>query len=124
MLILSYILHETSYDKFQPHADRTYRISRSFNNPDGVVSLHLGAIAPAFGPYLKNDFPEIEHMTRMLPNGNTAFVYGEKKFFEKQVFFADDQLSDVFQVQMLKGDRKKGLQHPFSVMITDQLAEK
>src|SRR6476619_2560966 len=41
LLILAYILHETSYDKFQPAADLTYRISRSFHNEEGVQSLHL-----------------------------------------------------------------------------------
>src|SRR3977135_3320142 len=65
LLILTYILHETSYDKFQPNAERTYRISRSFHNDQGVQSLHLSAIAPAFGGPLKNEFPEIETMTRL-----------------------------------------------------------
>src|SRR5205809_72246 len=80
LLILIYILNEISYDKFQPNADRTYRISRSFHNAQGIESLHLSAIAPAFGEPLKTGFPEIETMTRLLSNGNTAFVYDDKKF--------------------------------------------
>src|SRR5215213_2607677 len=75
LLITSYIIQELSYDKYQPAADRTYRLSRTFHNEEGVVSLHLGAIAPPFGPLLKNEFPEIQTMTRLLSNGNTAFVY-------------------------------------------------
>src|SRR6476620_12407560 len=98
LLILAYILHETSYDKFQPYAGRTYRISRSFHNEEGVQSLHLGAISPPFGPYLKAAFPEIQTMTRLLSNGNTAFVYDDKKFYEQNVFFADENLPDVFKV--------------------------
>ncbi|MFL5808089.1 MAG: hypothetical protein ACJ749_01130, partial [Flavisolibacter sp.] len=39
-LILIYILHEVSYDKFQPNADRVYRVTRSFNNAEtGAQSL-------------------------------------------------------------------------------------
>jgi putative ABC transport system permease protein len=124
LLILSYILHEVSYDKFQPNADRTYRISRSFHNDQGVESLHLSAIAPAFGEPLKTEFPEIEKMTRILSNGNTAFVYGDKKFFENKVYFADENLPDVFKVDVLKGNARKALEDPFSIMITEAIAKK
>src|SRR5687767_8216120 len=81
LLILSYILHEVSYDKFHPQAERTYRFSRSFHNAEGVEALHLGAIAPPFGPLLQHEFPEIQKMTRLLPNGNTSFVSGDKRFY-------------------------------------------
>jgi putative ABC transport system permease protein len=124
LLLLAYILQEVSYDKFQPKANRTYRISRSFHNDQGVQSLHLSAIAPAFGEPLKNEFPEIEKMTRLLSNGNTSFVYGDKKFFEGKVYFADENLTDVFKVEMLKGNPKKALEAPFSIIITDEVAKK
>src|SRR6476646_9179650 len=68
LLILAFILQELSYDTYQPYASRTYRISRRFHDERGVQSLHLGAIAPPFGPLLRNEFPEIEKMTRLLPN--------------------------------------------------------
>src|SRR5260221_14409761 len=69
-LILTYILHELSYDKFQPNAERVYRVTRSFNNPqNGTVSLTLSTISPPFGPFLQNDFKEIEELTRTLSNG-------------------------------------------------------
>src|SRR4051812_43298615 len=76
-LILIYILHEVSYDKFQPNADRVYRVTRSFNNAEtGAQSLNLSTVAPPFGPLLKNDFGEIQNVTRVLPNGNTPLRYG------------------------------------------------
>jgi putative ABC transport system permease protein len=124
LLILAYILNEISYDQQQPYAGRTYRISRSFHNEQGVQSLHLGAIAPPFGPHLKNAFPEIEKMTRLLSNGNTAFVSGEKRFYENKVYFADENLPDVFKVEMVKGNPRKALEAPFNIMITDDVARK
>ncbi len=124
LLILAYILNEISYDKYQPYADRTYRISRSFHNEEGIQSLHLGAISPPFGPLLKNEFPEIQKITRLLSNGNTAFVYQDKQFYENQVFFADENLPDVFKIDVVKGNAKKALEDPFSIMISDKLARK
>src|SRR5215203_1503459 len=124
LLILAYILNEISYDKYQPYANRTYRISRSFHNEEGIQSLHLGAILPPFGPLLKNEFPEIQKITRLLSNGNTAFVYQDKQFYENQVFFVDENLPDVFKIDLVKGNAKKALEDPFSIMISDKLARK
>ncbi|MDQ3278192.1 MAG: ABC transporter permease [Bacteroidota bacterium] len=124
LLILAYILNEMSYDKQHPYADRTYRISRSFHTDEGVESLHLGAIAPAFGPYLKTAFPEIEKMTRTLSNGNTSFVYGDKRFYENKVFFADEYFTDVFKVDVVRGNARTALREPNTILITEELAKK
>src|ERR1051325_11726063 len=69
LLIIAYIFNELSYDTFNDKARRIYRVTRSFNTPDGVEVLHLGAVAPPAGPLLKNDFPDIEKMTRSVSNG-------------------------------------------------------
>ena len=61
LLIFIFILHELSYDKYHPNADRVYRVTRRFSNPEtGALSLHLSTVAPPFGPLLQNDFKEIE----------------------------------------------------------------
>src|ERR1700742_2103264 len=82
LLILTYILHETSYDRYNTKADRIWRVTRSFNNKEGIVSLHLGAVAPPFGPLLRNDFPDIQKMTRVLEVGQTPIRYEDKIFNE------------------------------------------
>src|ERR1700754_4466757 len=71
LLITTYILNELSYDKYNKNATDVYRVTRSFNNQDGVVSLNLSTVAPAFGYNLPTDFPEIIKMTRLLDNGTT-----------------------------------------------------
>src|SRR4026209_2791833 len=92
LLILAFILHEVSYDKYQPDADRVYRVTRNFRNPEtGAVSLNLSTVAPPFGPLLKNDFGEIENMTRVLRNGLTPVRYEEKMINEDDGYWADEQ---------------------------------
>jgi putative ABC transport system permease protein len=125
LLILTYLLHEVSYDKFQPNADRVYRVTRTFNNMQtGGVSLNLSTIAPAFGIPLKNDFKEIEEMTRILSNGNTPVKYNEKMFIEPNVAFADDHLFHFFKTKVESGNPDKALSVPFTVMLTDEMAKK
>ncbi|MES2372820.1 MAG: ABC transporter permease [Bacteroidota bacterium] len=124
LLITVYILHETSFDKYHANAKRIYRVTRNFNNRDGSISLRLGTIAPPFGPLLQNYFPDIQKITRFLPNGKTPFKYEEKLFNENLSFFVDEHVFDVFTVDVLKGNPKKALNDPFTVMLTEAIAKK
>lgn len=125
LLILSFILNEVSYDKYQPDANRVYRVTRNFSNPEtGAVSLNLSTVAPPFGPLLKNDFGEIENMTRLLQNGTTPVRYEEKMINEENVYWADDKFFDFFKTDILKGNPKKALNDPYSIMMTEAMAKK
>ncbi|HYH15523.1 MAG TPA: ABC transporter permease, partial [Flavisolibacter sp.] len=125
LLILAYILHEISFDKYHKNAENIYRVNRTFINPEtGDINLALGAVAPPYGPLLVNDFPEIKKMTRVLQNGNTAFRYEEKRFNERDVYFTDENFFDVFDVTVLKGNKDKALDEPYSVMLTEEVAIK
>ena len=125
LLILTYILHEVSYDKYQPNADRVYRVTRTFLNPETKsVSLTLSTISPPFAPLLKNDFGEIEDITRTISNGTTPIKYEEKIFNENNVMFADDHFFNFFKANVVKGDPKKALSDPYCVMMTQEIAKK
>lgn len=124
LLILTYILHETSYDRYNTKADRIWRVTRSFNNKEGIVSLHLGAVAPPFGPLLKNDFPDIEQVSRILPTGTSTFHYDDKIFNEKDGYFAENNIFSIFDINITEGDRHTALADPYSMMITREMARK
>lgn len=119
-----YILHELSYDRYHAHADRIYRVTRDFNNEAGVVSLRLCSVSPPFGYYLPTDFPEIEKMTRLVDDGISPLKYKEKLFNETQVYWADEQLFDVFTIDVVQGNPKTALVNPFSMMLTEEMADK
>lgn len=124
LLILTYIINERSYDKFNKNANSIYRVTRIFYSGQGVESLHLSAIAPPFGPLLQSAFPDIEKVTRVLPNGISALKYKDKLFNEKNGFIADENFFDFFNVPIVKGDQKNALVEPYSVMMTEATAKK
>ncbi len=124
LLILTYILNELSYDKYNKDADQVYRVTRTFYDGNGKEMLNLSTIAPPFGYYLPIDFPEIEKMTRLLNSGTTPLRYKDKLINEPDVYFADDNLFDVFTVDVIKGNPKTALNEPFSVMLTEETAKK
>jgi putative ABC transport system permease protein len=125
LLILSYILNELSFDKYNKNAGNIYRVTRLFRNPETrASSLNLGTIAPPFGPLLINDFKEINKVTRLVDNSPAPLRYEEKMFNEQNVFFADEHLFDFFDVNVIKGNPAKALIDPYSVMLTDEMAKK
>lgn len=124
LLITTYILNELSYDRYNKNAENIYRVTRDFNNENGVVSLRLSTVAPPFGYYLPNDFPEIQKMTRFLDPGILPLRYKDKLINETNVLFADENLFDVFTVKVLKGNPKTALSDPFSAMLTEETAKK
>ena len=92
ILIALFVKDELSYDRYHSKADQIYRVTRNFLSPDGSVNLHLGHVAPPFGPLLKNDFPEFKEVVRTIQN-RTLLAYQEdgqekKLFNENNAFFA------------------------------------
>ena len=125
MLILAYIINEVSFDKYHKNADNIYRVTRLFKNPEtGASSLDLATIAPPFGPLLQNDFKEIKKITRLINFSPLSVRYEDKNFNEQDVYCADGNLFDVFDVDVVKGNPAKALNDPFTVMLSEEIANK
>jgi putative ABC transport system permease protein len=123
ILISLYILDELSYDRYHKNANRIYRISREFLNEDGVTNLHLGQIAPPFGPLLDGDFKGIiEHTVRLLPSGGSLISYEDIHLEQDGIYFAESSLFDIFSFEVLQGDRALMLSEPNSVVVTETFA--
>ena len=125
LLIGIYIQNELSYDRYNKNADHIYRVERTFLNAEtGALSLQLAAVAPPFAPLLQNDFKDIKKITSLLPVSNSTFKYGDNIFNEKNMFFADANLFDVFDFKVTKGNPATALNDPFSVMLSEKTARK
>lgn len=128
LLIVLFIRDEWSYDTYHSKADRIYRVTRNFLSPDGSVSLHLGHVAPPFGPLLKNDFPEFEEVVRTLqrtiPVAYEASGEQKKLFNEGNAFFSEPGLFRIFDIPVLEGNPEKGLEDPFALMLSESAAKK
>jgi putative ABC transport system permease protein len=124
ILILLFVRDELSYDKFHENHDRIYRVTRRWLNEDGGVSLHLGFVAPPIGPLLKNDFPAVEHAVRMIGVEGMLVSHGDTYFEEDRFFFAEENLFDVFSIDLIKGNPDSALKDPLTIVITEDMARK
>ncbi len=126
ILILLFVQHELSYDRYHEKADRIYRVSREWRNEDGTTNLHLGHAAPPFAPLLENDFPGVVLQAVRLIDDSPLITYeeGNKQIVEEDFFFADPDIFQVFTFPMLQGDPKTALQEPNTVVLTESTARK
>lgn len=124
ILILLFVQHELSYDRYHDKADRIVRVSRAWYNQDGDVSLHLGHAAPPFGPLIKSDFgDDVENVVRFF-NFNPLIKYKQEAFVEERFFFADPEVFDVFSWQLLEGNAKDLGEFSDAIFLTESMAKK
>lgn len=122
IFILLYVRDEISFDKHNVKHDRIYRIESDFN----ISNRHdLFAIVPVpMGPAMKLEFSEIESFVRISEVGNALFKYGDKEYYEDRFFFADSNIAEVFTINFLQGDPRTALIEPFSMVVSEKIAEK
>lgn len=115
ILIFLYVRYELSYDRFHEKADRIYR-----------VTLNDSARSPReLSPMLQADFPEIQHFARMLPTiGTWIMKYEDRVYYEKNVYWVNSGIFDVFTLPFVQGDPDHALEAPYTVVITEDTARK
>ncbi len=124
VLILLFVRYELSYDAYHENADRIYRLERRWLNSDGSIRSGFGTLAPGFVPHLEEGFSELEHVARVFDSGNTRVIYGNKRFIEDRLFFADEDIFEIFSIPFLRGDPGTALQQPNSLVMTETTARK
>ena len=123
VLIMLYIEDEFSYDRYHENADQIYKVLRETSGIGGDRSFS-SSTSGALGPSLHGEFSEVQAAVRIWNTwGGVWLNYGDKVF--RQAFcLADANILDVFTFPLVKGDPETALQDPFSVLITEEMAQK
>lgn len=128
LLITFYVVDELHYDKHHPQADRLYRVTRYFYDQDGNASLRLSNVAPPIGMLMRNDFPEIENLFRMLPINTTITLREDgnedKSFRERNIFVTEPEILDMLEVTLVEGNKATALEKPSTMVVSEAMAEK
>ena len=123
ILMFLFIQHELSHDKFNVNAKNIYRLTSEAEGPNGRTNL---AVTPApWAPLMKKDYAEIKNYTRLLKAEKTDIGQpGQRHFYETDLLYADSTFFDIFSVQLEKGNAKKALEQPNSIVLTSETARK
>ncbi|NIM89861.1 MAG: FtsX-like permease family protein [Candidatus Aminicenantes bacterium] len=122
LLILLFIQDELSYDSYHDEADHIFRLVAA-NKASGEVR-HLAPVGAPYAELFSSALPEIRNATRFYKHRRVLVKYEDKRFFEERFFFADPTVFDVFSFPMMRGNSEAALAAPFSVVITEAMAQK
>jgi putative ABC transport system permease protein len=73
---------------------------------------------------LKQECPEVKDAVRFKGMGKVIVRFEERQFYEKYMYYVEQQVFDVFTFPLIEGDPKTVLVKPYSVVITQEMAEK
>jgi putative ABC transport system permease protein len=121
MLILLWIQHEVSYEKFHEKKDRIYQ---AWNRDEFTGKLQCWSSTPkVLASALTSDNPEVEAATRVNWSTQRLFKFGEKSIMaEGQV--VDSTFLNVFTFPLVKGNIKTALYDPAGIVITESMANR
>ncbi len=122
ILILTYVHWELSYDRYHEKSDRIFRLA--VNGDINDRAFNIACINNPPGPYLAQEWPEVEAAARIRPRYRCAVTFADKRFFEEGVMWADASVFEVFSFPLITGVPGTALKNPYTAVITASTALK
>ena len=127
MLIMIYVAHEHSYDRFHKNADRVFK-------PFGQIKMNgntfgIDQMSYVSGPLIKQSLPVVEDYMRTTRYFTSVVLVSnssrpDQKFVEDKLLFADAGFFNFFSFKLLSGQPAQVLSKPFSVVISQDMTKK
>ncbi|GAA4332214.1 ABC transporter permease [Mucilaginibacter gynuensis] len=122
LLIIFYVVDELSYDKYNTHADRIYRVNADIKFGGSASSNAI--TPPPLSAALMSNFPEVEKAVRMYHDVGVRVKKSGESIQEDKVVYGDAGLFDVFTLPFVEGNPNTALAEPHTVVITEAMAKK
>ncbi len=122
ILISIWVLDELSYDHFHPQADSLYRVEGNLDFSGR--NYHVNVTPYPLAPALKEEIPDIQDATRYVGVGGQLLRYQDKAFFENNIRAVDPSFLFLFAFPLVQGDKETALNSPYSLLLTEEMAEK
>lgn len=122
-LLFTYVKDEASYDDFHSQSENIVRGILIQHNPEG--DRLYSASQPILAKTLVEELPEIENATAMqMIGGHMDFVINEGRYSERSYAMVDEHFFEVFDFELLSGDRATALSEPNSIVLSEKQAMK
>jgi putative ABC transport system permease protein len=122
LLIVLYVTDELSYDRYNVHADRIYRLDADiyFNSTQFTASISPKPLALT----LAKESPQVVQMCRINGENDILIKKGGDWIRDKHLTFADSTFFKVFSIPMVAGDPNTALNEPNSIVIDESAARR
>lgn len=123
IVIYLFIADERSFDAFHAKGSSIYRVNE-IQNWNGTKRQLVALTGGPFGPVMKEEFPEIAAYTRFWGGAKRVVKLGEKQFLVDQIASVDTAFLNMFDFELLYGDRSTALDEPNTMLLTEETAKK
>jgi putative ABC transport system permease protein len=123
IIIYLFIDDEKSFDAFHTKRDVIYRLDE-VQNFTGTNVQKVALSMPGMGPNLVKEYPEVVAYARFWNRGKQLVERGETKMLVDNLARADSTFLELFDYQLLSGDRSTALDEPNTIAITETTARK
>ncbi|HZY78843.1 MAG TPA: ABC transporter permease, partial [Cyclobacteriaceae bacterium] len=123
LIIYLYVVEDLSYDRFHKNYERIARLL-TIDSAEGVSSKLVGVTAPALGPAVETELPEVLKAVRVSGGGQLDLSYGDKILKCDAGFRAESNFFEIFDFKILDGKTTGALDEPNSIAITEKLAKR
>lgn len=122
LMISLYIHDELSYDAFHRHANRIVRVG--LNGKIAGQQIRIPITPPPLAFTATQEFPEVVNAARIANRGDEVISYGNRKFTEKNGYYADSTFFEIFDFALVQGDAATALDEPNTVVLAESVASK
>ena len=120
ILLLLWIHHEWSYDRFHVKEKQLYQVWYRVKD-DGPVKT-VNKTSMSITPILKTDYPDILEVTRAITN--KATLAKDDYSFSVETALVDPEFLTMFSFPLLHGNTASALNDPFSVILTEKTSKR
>lgn len=122
LLIATYVQYEKSYDTFHRNSDRIYRLRYERSSAEGE-SVKFASCCPPAAIRIRELYPEVESIARLFRYRATV-IFGDRKYYEERMYFAEPQIFQIFNIEMITGDPVTGIRDANCAFISESYAVK
>ncbi len=123
IFIALFVQDELGYDKHITNADQKFRMYNVRQGDDGQIG-YFPIVPPMYGITLRNEFPQVKQTGRVIFDyGGTIFNVDNQPFSEKKGVFAEPEVLDILNIEVLEGSFTHDTD-PISVLMSETLFAK
>ena len=122
ILIFLFVEYELGFDSHVEAKEHIYRVVTHISRGEGED--YTGRTPFPTAAALRSDFPELEQSTQVYKDSDVMITVGENLYKGDIVFFVESQFFELFDTEWIQGTASQALDDPFTVILTERLAEK
>ena len=124
VVIALFVLDESKFDSLHQNGRNIWRLNELQKLSNGNWQK-VALTGTPFGPGIRDAFPEVQNFCRVLPMGRITLGTSTTKLLPRnELLMVDSVFLEIFDFELLHGDRRTLLDEPNSIVLTESSSKK